>query len=306
MWPTRDSTYTEIYRKLSIFSDDIRNLPGVREHSARQALAMQIVSSLRRLDYTKIIRARDVSQLRTDPTSPTFDPERAAILHARTGNLDEAFWLAFLSVHFGKHLVHGWKRVQDVYSGLGAGVWTWERTSATPNSFRDWLREQEGKIGGAFGNHRKYESLKADSQNGTAAVVESYIAWVGPNHSHNELVSNLVGRAGNHPNLIFHEFYTSMNVARFGRLGKFDFLSLAGRLGLAPLEPGKAYLRGATGPLRGAKLLFGGEAGSSHSEEILEAWLCELDDTIGIGMQAMEDSLCNWQKSPSEFVYFRG
>jgi hypothetical protein len=39
---------------------------------------------------------------------------------------------------------------------------------------------------------------------------------------------------------------------------------------------------------------------------LLEDWLLELDATLGVGMQVMEDSLCNWQKSPIRFKHFRG
>ena len=38
-------------------------------------------------------------------------------------------------------------------------------------------------------------------------------------------------------------------VQRFGRLGKFDFLTMLGKLGIAPIEPGITFLKGATGPL---------------------------------------------------------
>jgi len=27
---------------------------------------------------------------------------------------------------------------------------------------------------------------------------------------------------------------------------------------------------------------------------------------LNVGMQVLEDSLCNWQKSPRQFVHFRG
>src|SRR3954453_3508429 len=53
-----------------------------------------------------------------------------------------------------------------------------------------------------------------------------------------------VREAGNDPHIIFDHFYRTMAVARFGRLGKFDFLCLVGRLGIAPIAPGVAYLSG--------------------------------------------------------------
>lgn len=306
MWPKRIPIANRLEALLGTYSSNYRRLPGIDDPHARATLALQMVASLRRLEYTNIVSSRGISPERADPSSPLFDPERAAIIHARAGRIDEAFWLIFLATHFGKHLDHGWRRVRDVYSGLGDGVWTWERVSANPSAFRSWLRMNASRIGGAFGNHRKYESLKADSPSGTAAAIESYIEWVGPRRSHQKLVADLVQQSGNHPNQIFDGFYKSMNVKRFGRLGKFDFLAMIGRLGLAPITPGSAYLKGATGPLRGAKLLFFGDPEVAAEEKVLDIWLQELDEVLQVGMQVMEDSLCNWQKSPSKFIHFRG
>jgi hypothetical protein len=106
--------------------------------------------------------------------------------------------------------------------------------------------------------------------------------------------------------MIFDEFYNSMNVLRFGRLGKFDFLALVGRLDLAPIAPGSTYLKGATGPLKGARLLFCGDRYAQAQENTLEEWVSDLGLGLNVGMQVMEDSLCNWQKSPTSFVHFRG
>jgi len=52
------------------------------------------------------------------------------------------------------------------------------------------------------------------------------------------------------------------DVERFGRTAKFDYLTMVGKLGLAAIEPGSTYMQGATGPLKGARLLFGGRATS--------------------------------------------
>ena len=160
---------------------------------------MQMVASLRRLDYSEIIRARDISPDRADPNSPSFDPDRAAVLHMRAGRTDEAYWLVFLTIHFGKHLTYGWQRLREVYSGLGRQTWTWARVSANLAAFRAWLLNHQDQIGGGFGSHRKRESLRADLAGGTAAVVESYVAWVGPARSHTALMATLTQAGGNSP-----------------------------------------------------------------------------------------------------------
>lgn len=306
MWPTREDRRRELYTGLLNFSRNTRALPGIGTQARAETLATQMIASLRREDYTRLITGRSIDARRANPNDDLFDPERAAALYVREGNLDEAVWIVFLATHFGKHSVYGWKRLRDVYSGLGGEGWSWQRVSGDVVAFRDWLRAHRGQIGGGFGNHRKYESLNADTAQGTGSVVAAYVNWIGPNRSHAEKFAGLIQLGGNDPHNIFDQFYADMQVARFGRLGKFDFLALLGRLSLAPMTPGSAYLSGATGPLKGARLLFGGKTNCGLRARDLEQWLRRLDQTLNIGMQAMEDSLCNWQKSPDQFVHFRG
>ncbi len=304
MWPSRSQRLEELNRGLLEFSRVDTVLTGIIDKAARRTLAQQMMASLRRLDYTTILKGRDIHPDRANPESNLFDPERAALFQARKGNPDEAIWLVFLSIHFGKHRIHGWRMVRDVCSGLGTGRWTWERVSAQPEAFRDWLRTNRARIGGAFGNHRKYETLDADSRSSTALVIESFVKLCSPSPS--GYFAALVRSTGNDPAKIFDAAYHDLTIVRFGRLAKFDFLALLGRMDLAPIKPGSAYLHGATGPLRGARLLVDGDANSRRSADELDMILQRLDQTLNVGMQVMEDSICNWQKSPRKFIHFRG
>ncbi|MET4721665.1 hypothetical protein ABIF63_005771 [Bradyrhizobium japonicum] len=304
MWPSRSTIIAQLDQGLQAFSKEQHRLLGIADPAARNALVLQMTASLRRLDYTRLIKSRNISAHRADPTHRLFDPERAAALLARNGNLDEAIWLIFLSTHFGQHKKHGWRMLRDVYSQLGKGVWTWSKVSANPQKFRAWLQHNFQHIGGAFGNHRKYETLNPVSNSGTANIVDSFVKCFQPSPS--KWFSNLVQSTGNDPHTLFGAAYDGLTIERFGRLAKFDFLALLGRLDLAPIAPGSAYLSGATGPLRGARLLVDGDASSQSRARDLDEILQQLDTVLHVGMQVMEDSICNWQKSPHKFVHFRG
>jgi hypothetical protein len=272
------------------------------------------MESIHRVRYIARIRQRDISDLRADPGSDLFDPIKAAILRARQGQHDEACWLVFLSVHFGKNLRSGWRYARDVYGALGAGGrWDWARTSADPKAFRRWLAANQNTLKNdsttrGFGNHRKYQSIDANSPTGTGAAILSYVNWVRPSRSHRELFQEAIRVIGDDRRRLFHELYRSMrSVVSFGRMAKFDYLTMLGKLDLAPIEPGSAYLTGATGPVAGAKLLFAGnEKANGITPKQLDMWLTELESELGVGMQVLEDSLCNWQKSPDRFVPFGG
>ena len=106
---------------------------------------------------------------------------------------------------------------------------------------------------------------------------------------------------------MFDHLYQSMNaVHRFGRMAKFDFLTMVGKLKLAPIAPGSAYMNGATGPYVGAKLLFYNSSSAKLSRRDADQKLSKLANHLGVGMQEIEDSVCNWQKSPDEYKPFRG
>jgi hypothetical protein len=298
---------------LQRFSATVTGLPGIAIDAARSSFIEQILESIRRIAYISIIRQRDIHPERADPSSELFDPLKAALLRNAEGEIDEAFWLTFLSVHFGRHLIDGWQLTRDIYGGDGnAESWTWNNISNNTSEFRSWLGRNELRLKNdgtsrRFGNHRKYESLRNDSTRGTAAVFDSYIHWIGRNRGHLLFLRDAQNMVGGDPGELFHYLYESMqSVTAFGRTGRFDYLTMIGKLGLAPIEPSSPYLTGATGPLRGARLLFGGNADANLGARYLDNCVVVLGRNLGLGMQVLEDSLCNWQKSPILFVPFRG
>jgi hypothetical protein len=305
---------TRIDAALTSFQMTTRALPGIQTPACRTAFLEQLFESIHRVRYIARILARDICDQRANPGSDLFDPIKGAALRARQGQHDEACWLVFLSVHFGKHLRSGWRYCRDVYGGLGGEVrWDWARTSADPEGFRRWLAASQRALRNdgtarGFGNHRKYQSIDANSPTGTGAAVVSYVNWVRLHSNHSGLVQDAVKVVGNDRRRLFDYLYLSMNsVASFGRTARFDYLTMLGKLDLAPIQPGSAYLSGATGPLRGARLLFLGDpmaTGARTSQ--LQAWVVELATALEVGMQELEDSLCNWQKSSDRFIPFRG
>jgi hypothetical protein len=285
-------------------------LPGIPSEAELTALVAQMVDSVARINYVKKIATRDISPARLDPKNAhMFDPLRAAIQHLRDGNEDEAFWLIFLFVHCGKHLMKGYSLLRMVYGAFNDKfMWTWDKFSADPQLFSMWLHQHLDELtkqskSFPFGNHRKYESLRH-----LDITLSSYADWVGPSRSHRKFIEGAKAEAGNDPKELFHYLYYSMDaVHRFGRTAKFDYLTMVGKIGLENIEPPSAYMVHGTGPVRGARLLFGGAVDEeSLSKKKLDELSVELDKSLGVGMQVIEDSLCNWQKSPAKYSAFRG
>ncbi|MFK5949479.1 MAG: hypothetical protein QM500_12005 [Methylococcales bacterium] len=308
----RDQTrYTEIETKLLEFHNRNISLPGILNANQRNVFIKQILDSMRRIEYVYAICQRNINQDRSDPATALFDPIKAAIYQHRQGNIDEAFWLIFLSINYGKHLTHGWRMVREVYGELDSGnIWTWGRVSTNPDDFTNWITANYKNIISAFGNHRKYESLRPDAQRSPAEVVTSYIHWVGDNHSHLDLIIRFQKECNSDSRLMFSKMYRSLNsVVSFGRTTRFDYLTMVAKLGLINIVPDATYMQGATGPYSGANLLFTGNLNTNSKKTELERQLILLEDKLplgNMGMQVLEDALCNWQKAPRTYRLFKG
>ena len=121
------------------------------------------------------------------------------------------------------------------------------------------------------------------------------------------LVNEALEKSGRDSKKTFDYLYESMAaVKRFGRTARFDFLTMVGKLTLANIEPRTTYMEGATGPFAGGCLLFSGSNTRRFERPVLEELLVELGTELSVGMQVLEDALCNWQKEPGRFRRFRG
>lgn len=286
-------------------------LPGVHNPAERCVFIQQLVDSIRRVSFVSAVAGRDISPRRGDGLSPLFDPVRAAVLERNAGNLDEACWLAFLFVHFGRHPGSGYRYTREVYSALGQrSPWTFNAVAANPAALRTWLDLNElhlrrGTRRG-FGNHRKYLSLSGTKANGTGEAFETYVRWVERYGGHAQLFEAAAEESDGTPEGAFEWLYNSMrSVSSFGRIGRFDYLTMLSKLKLANIRPGRPYLDTSTkGPNRGAWLMFDPSKRLGLAE--LERRIQVLGRHLSVGMQEMEDALCNWGKNPAAYRYFRG
>lgn len=293
----------ELEAKLLDFHQHKMPLQGVAPPENMLAFVAQLIDSIQRVMYVQTIRARPISAARADPRSPSFDPIRAAVA---AGQTEEAFWLVFLATHCGRNLRTEWRLAAELYGASQAAPWTWTRVQNDPEAYADWVEDHYDTFTGKFGNHRKYESLKPGPK-GTGAVVRSYVEWITGFGSHAAMVAQAQAQANGNARRAFNVLYEQMRaVLRFGRTGRFDYLTMLNKVGLANIEADSTYMNEATGPKRGARLLFDGQIDSNTGALVLEARVAALEQHLGVGMQVMEDAMCNWQKSPNLYQAFRG
>jgi hypothetical protein len=298
----------EISDLLDSFSSERFGFPGLNSLERKSVLIAQLVDSIRRIEYLRMTSIRAKSASLYTPYSGSFQPLGGAAALHKAGRIDDAYWLVYLATHFGKHKTDGWNLTEDFYGRFGqGGVWDWVSASQNPMAIADWLQANYPHTTSAgrsrrFGNHRKFETLKPGPK-GTGHAIATYIQWIGSYGSHQALIADVQKRVGQNPKEVFACLYRELDqVAKLGRLGKFDLLCNLSNLLIAPILPDKAYIAQSTGPKDGARLLLG----SGLSVAQLETACAELAEHLDVSPQVIEDALCNWQKSPVEYIYFRG
>jgi hypothetical protein len=305
----RDRLRTEqLDAALQAFATEKRPLTGIADPAARAVFVHQLIDSLHRVEYPRRILTRPMSVRRTDPSDEEFfDPIRGAAFYAAQGNHDEACWLVFLFVTYGKGKRTGWRLIRDVYGRLGqGGRWDWPTASADPARMAQWIVAHADTLWPKgtprpFGAHRQHELVAPSGE-----TVATYLQWIGT-AGHRNKFDAVTAAAGHDRRQAFDALYREMAVVhRYGRLAKFDYLTMLGKLDLASVEPGSTYMTGATGPVQGARLFFEGDSSAKLTAPYLDEQLTDLDACLGVGMQVLEDALCNWQKSPGKFKPFRG
>ncbi|HWY98059.1 MAG TPA: hypothetical protein VNY36_03135 [Bacteroidia bacterium] len=281
-----------------ISKEDIRNkillfnkngiLKGLTSNERLDCLISQIMDSIERVNRT------------SNPHNTYFNPICLAKVCKEEGDIDEACFLSFISTHFGEDENNTrWNHVHNVYYGLGSTPhWTWQKTSSDIMGFCQWIQLNKDVLqaNGRFGNHRKYEKLDGH----TGKTITSYIDWIGKSHINH--FTSIQYQVGANPHILFDALYKSMDrVWRFGRTARFDYLCLLGKLKILNIEPGHPYLYDATGPLVGAKLLFGGRNTHTLNNQLRKLGECF---DLYFSQQVIEDAVCNWQKSPDNFISF--
>lgn len=265
-------------------------LPGLATSDKRESLIQKLLDS-----YFRVYRKRLLSKARGAPGTQDLRAFQTVVDLFKGGDHDEAVWLAFLCTHLGEDVPDS---VEQFYTRFGTGRWTWRTIKEDTQGLRDWLHTNEEKLALLrFGNHRKRETHKPGHKYGTPAVVASFCRWAerrSPNGSPYEALLS-VTKGSTSPEGAFDKLFEDLKVVRFGRTAKFDFLAVLGNLGILPVSPGHVYLKGATGPRRGALLMVAGRAKGKLTSQVEET-IGRLQKHLAVPLEVLEDALCNWQK----------
>jgi hypothetical protein len=268
----------------------------VSEERLRGALTNHNLTSR---DLTRLAQLVDYSHRRRQHPVRRLKPPKQDILcliesAKDSGDLDEAVWRAFLAAHFARLSASSRDGSAEsaaklLYRFGDTPVWTWKRVASDHGkALKQSLESSEHAIHLSFGNHRSHEQpTTADLIETIRSFIKLASATKGPAN-----IIRVPGKpsATERFDQLFHKL---KRLHRFGRLGAFDFIDLLLECELVTAcEPAHCYLKGATGPLRGAQLIWG-----KHDAEVLDPLAAELANKLDISCFAMEDALCNFQKA---------
>lgn len=298
--------YQSIKEKLDIYRRRVE-LPGLENPNCEMSFIKQFIDSYKRIRYIEILKSRAIDVDRKNPHSNIYDPIMSSILYFNDGNINESVWNLLLYVHFGKNVKSNYNLVRAVYGRLdNPNIWNWSTITSDLANFKLWLGDnfEEIKRHGSFGNHRKYQSLRINSKSGTYQTFESFFNLV--DNDFEKFISLLPDSIRSDKNIFFdYLFWHFDGIIGFGRLAVFDFLCMIGKVGILEIEPGHPYL-GNSGPVEGTKLLFESNEKTKDLNDFLKDLGINAFNDYPFVMQILEDSICNWQKSPTSYKLFRG
>lgn len=297
-------TYQNIKEMLDNAKQEI-DLPGIDSYPEEHTFIKQILDSTKRIQYLKIIQDRGCSISRANPYTNGFNPLMGAVALLNENNYDEACWLVFLYVLFGKDK-RGYGLLKSFYNRLGDenSLHSYHYVVQNLDEVGEWIEVNRAalKANGNFGNHRKYESLK-NSPKGIINTIRSYIELM--HLGHEEYFESIINIVGNDRFKLFDYLYKDFSkIFRYGRLSIFDHLTMLGKLNIIEIEPASCYIKDATGPKDGLKDLLNLQ---NIDNKTLEQVSIIISNHLKLPfkMQILEDALCNWQKSKTVYIRFK-
>lgn len=264
-----------------------------------EILALQLIDSIEQEAAIKALLESNIREQCCDPKSEEFNPIKA-IIYLKDKDYDEVCWLSFLLIYTNDSEQTDWAFMRKLYGGVGLNLntaLTWQQVNKSFDQRTALLEQLSSSLALSdpkpkFGHHRAYESLSH-----LPITFSSYIDFINKQGGHQALFCPEPPTIDK--TTYFQTLYALIrkNVYRFGRLSTFEYLCLLGKMGLADVEPDSCYIAEASGPKRGAKLLFG-----MLDDAKLDDHAIGLADYLNVGYQELEAAICHWQKSPDRYI----
>lgn len=263
-----------------------------------ETLSKQTNDSIRRISIYRNYKDRADNAVKDKiPFSHTSNP----FVLAQRNDLSTStkVWIIFLATYFGKSDTSGWKLFNRAAFDGNYELISFEKVVKDVNKYFNYLQSFDFFEGTKYSNHRKYTKKSLLGEKGVFNSMD--------------YITNNIKDFTQKDRLSFNDAYLrSQKIPSFGRLSAFDFTSSLVKCSLNVEEPKSMYAENSTGPMQALKLILDLTKSINTSRDAriklsydLVRFFEENSDIFMTG-QVLEDAICNWQKKPDEYRYFRG
>jgi hypothetical protein len=260
-------------------------------------LARQTSDSIRRIEIYRSYRERAIHAVNKgldfNHTSIPF------VLDQRNDlNRNNRLWILYLATYFGKSNQSGWQLFNRATFDRKKSIMLFQDIQKDLDKYFRYLASFNFFEGCSYSNHRKFTAKRLTGEKGVFESMEYF-------------VKNINQYSFEH-RIDFHSIYkAAQKIPNFGRLAVFDFASSLVKCGFDVAEPESMYGENSTGPLNAIGLLLRLTNGDSSQKAKLQLcsdlmeWFQKNSNIFMVG-QVLEDAVCNWQKNPSTYIWYKG
>ncbi len=261
-------------------------------------LSMQMIDSIRRISiYRAYYNQADKAESSELPYHHTSNPFKLCQRESLT--LDSKIWYIYIATYFGKSNKSGWNLFKKASFYEDGNLIDLDSIINNREEYFDYLRSLDFFEKSNYSNHRKFTKKALDGDKGFL-------------NSANYFLDNL-SEFSSEEVIEFDTVYKkALLIPNFGRMAAFDFTSSLCKCNLNVAPPISMYHKASTGPLKALKelLIQSGTDNPTKKAQIrfgdnLLDWFVDNSD-IEIVAQVLEDTICNWQKSPHIYRRYFG
>lgn len=260
-------------------------------------LARQTNDSIRRIEIYRSYRERAIHAVNN---GLDFNHTSIPFVLAQRSDLSQnnRLWILYLAIYFGKSNQSGWELFNRATFDKNKSMILFQDIQKDLDEYFRYLTSFDFFEGCSYSNHRKFTAKRLTGEKGVFESMEYF-------------VKNINQYSFEHK-IDFHSIYkAAQKIPNFGRLAAFDFASTLVKCGFDVAEPESMYGENSTGPLNAIGLLLRLTNGDSSQKAKLQLcsdlmeWFQKNSNIFMVG-QVLEDAVCNWQKNPSKYIWYKG
>lgn len=281
------------------WKDCLQDLTGIKyDYQIIDTLSLQTIDSIRRIKIYQVYKQQAIiAEKKKLVNYHTSNP--LVLCQRQSISRNSKIWIIYLATYFGKSKKSNWTLFRRAAFNKKKEFIKFESISKDKFKYYSYINSFDFFANANFSNHRKYTKKSISGRKGIIRSVE--------------YVLNNISEFSCSTTVSFDTMYKrAFNIPNFGRMATFDFVCMLCKCGMKVEEPLSMYHKHSTGPLKAIEqiLMLAGINSPTKEDQIifgneLLSWF-RSNTEISMIAQVLEDAICNWQKSPSDYNHYFG